>query len=119
MRLDFDRGTDSTNPVSVYEAVERGQALVNRPVKMIMAGVGAIGAFLLFVLDLGPVGFFVMLSAPFVAWIWWSYAAPRWRHWALTRGADPDNLQKAAERARLLWPRGHFLERTEFPFKGA
>ena len=38
--------------------------------------------------------------------------------WALGRGAHPDFLQELAQREWLVWPRGHFFERTEFRGRG-
>ena len=53
-----------------------------------------------------------------LGWLWWSYSVPRWREWALKQpGINPDELQKAAEAATLVWPKGHFFEKTEFKTK--
>jgi hypothetical protein len=53
-----------------------------------------------------------------LSWLWWSYSVPRWREWALKQpGINPDELQKAAEVATLVWPKGHFFEKTEFKTK--
>ena len=119
MRLDFERGADPSIPLTVRAAVDRGHAIVNRPVKVIMGLVMAIGALLAFVLHLETLGYLVIIAAPFVAWIWWSDAVPRWRSWALGRGVNADELQAVAQREKLVWPRGHFFEKTEFPFKGS
>ena len=118
MILDFDRGTDPTRPLDVNVAISRGLSLVNRPVLTIMLIQAVIGALVAWVFDHPVVGYSLAFSAPLVAWLWWSYAAPRWRYWALQRGVDAEELQEAAEQANLLWPRGHFFEKTEFPFKG-
>jgi hypothetical protein len=50
---------------------------------------------------------FVLASA------WWSVMVTFWRQWATRRGVDPDELQWRGERATLLWPRGHLLEKAE------
>lgn len=59
-------------------------------------------------LGLFPVAFLV-------AWLIWSYLAPRWRLWALQHVNDATGpmVQHAAAEWRLLWPTGSFLERTE------
>lgn len=50
-----------------------------------------------------------------LGWLWWSYSIPKWRKWALKQPSiDPDELQKAAEAVTLVWPKGHFFEKTEF-----
>jgi len=82
---------------------------------LVMAG----GALLAFVFRREALGFILVIAAPFIAWIWWSYAVPRWRSWALARGVDSDELQAVAQREKLVWPRGHIFERTEFPFKAS
>ena len=45
-----------------------------------------------------------------VAWPWWSVTVPRWRHWALARGADPQRLQELAQSTYLVWRRGSVFE---------
>ncbi len=49
-----------------------------------------------------------------IAWPYWSFAIPRWRQWALRRGADADELQRRAQAVGLVWRRGSVFERTEF-----
>jgi hypothetical protein len=49
-----------------------------------------------------------------LAWVWWSVNVTLWRRWASRRGVDADELQWRGEEASLLWPRGHWFERTEF-----
>jgi len=51
-------------------------------------------------------------------WLWWSYSVPRWREWALKQpGVTSDELQKAAEAAMIVWPKGNFFEKTEFKIR--
>ena len=52
-------------------------------------------------------------AATLVGVAWWSLLVPRWRSWALRSGLDPAELQRAAFRTGLVWPKGHFMERTE------
>ncbi len=47
------------------------------------------------------------------AWLWWSLNVPRWRLWSYRRVEDLARLQRQAVEAGLLWPAGHFFERTE------
>lgn len=49
-----------------------------------------------------------------IAWVWWSFAAPRWRLWAYQRAGDLLNLERLAVANRLVWPVSHPLTRTEF-----
>jgi len=59
----------------------------------------------------------LLAAAPaFVAaWLWWSLATPRWRLWALANldDASGDDFRREAVRQRLLWPAGHWFERSE------
>jgi hypothetical protein len=57
----------------------------------------------------------LLLMLGFVlAWAWWSINVTLWRRWASSRGVDADELQWRGQEASLLWPRGHWFERTEF-----
>jgi hypothetical protein len=46
--------------------------------------------------------------------VYWSFAIPRWRRWALRRGAPAEELQRLAVAANLVWQKGSIFERTEF-----
>jgi len=73
-------------------------------------------ASLQYVLDVrDPVFSAISLVAGFViAWLWWSVGVSIWRSWALRTGMTSDEVQWRGEDATLLWPKGHFFERTEF-----
>ncbi len=49
-----------------------------------------------------------------IAWGWWSVNVSLWRRWAEQIGIDADELQYEGESSSILWPRGHFFERTEY-----
>jgi hypothetical protein len=90
-------------------AVRIGLLAVNGPILILLAlpyvllsGRGGVWA---------PIGVVLGFVA---AWLYWSIAIPRWREWALRRGADPDELQHRAEKVGLVWKRGSVFERTEF-----
>ena len=119
MNLNFDYGTDVRDPISIDSAIQRGRSLVVMRVYTIMGAMGAFAMLAAGVTGSRTLGFALLALGFLAGWLWWSYAVPRWRHWALRRGANPDELQRAGERAKLLWPRGHFLEKTEFPFRGS
>ncbi|WP_374581150.1 hypothetical protein [Pseudoduganella sp.] len=90
-----------------------GQLLVNGPVAALLVGpVLVMQAF--FAVE-PPLPQFAALGAGFVlAWCWWSLAVHRWRIWARAKGMSAAEVQRYGEAARLLWPRGHFFERTEW-----
>ncbi|MBV8757600.1 MAG: hypothetical protein JO257_10005 [Deltaproteobacteria bacterium] len=49
-----------------------------------------------------------------VGWLAWSFLVPRWRDWVEDQGLAPDDVYPLALRSYLVWPRGSFIERTEF-----
>ncbi len=49
-----------------------------------------------------------------IAWAWWSVNVSLWRRWAKKNGVDINELQYEGESSSILWPRGHFFERTEY-----
>lgn len=97
-----------------YDRITRaGQLLVNGPVVPLMIGPLMVMQTC-FTIE-PPLPQFAALGAGFVlAWSWWSVAVYRWRIWAKTKGMSPAEVQRYGEAARLLWPRGHFFERTEW-----
>jgi hypothetical protein len=52
-----------------------------------------------------------------VGWLWWSIAITRWRIWAYTHVRNIHELVEAAVAEKLIYPSGHFLERTEIRSK--
>ncbi len=111
---DFDAGVPATRPLSVRAAVDRGHAVINRRVAQFMGVLFTVGTVIGVLAGRSYDGLVAVLSAPFVAWVWWSYATPRWRAWAHARGVDPVELQRVAEAEKLVWPVGHFFQYTEF-----
>jgi hypothetical protein len=53
----------------------------------------------------------ILLVLP--AWLWWSYATPKWRIWALQNVDDWHVLEEAAIQKRLIWPRTSIFNLTE------
>jgi hypothetical protein len=67
-----------------------------------------------------PSGFEMLLALSFfclgfaLAWSWWSLMVPQWRLWAWARVENHASLKAKAIQAGLIWPDGHFFEKTEF-----
>ncbi len=58
--------------------------------------------------------FFPAFLLSFVGgWLAWSLLVPKWRLWAYERVHDIAELKRQAVAAQLIWPEGHFFERTE------
>jgi hypothetical protein len=107
------RSTDPhAQPLSAEKAVILGHLVVTGPVMLFLLG-GPLLGFLLF----GILGVALGFPSFVVAWLWWSFTVLRWRRWARRRGADPDRTQRLGELTGLVWPKGFFLEQTEFRLK--
>lgn len=96
--------------MSAAKAVVVGHLVVSVPVLAIVAVVG-LGGYVWLALPGLLIGGLVGCG---VAWICWSWTVPKWRRWALSRGASPDRTQRLAAATGLTWPRGWIFERTEF-----
>ena len=99
----------SSTGIGVGKAVLIGHLVVSIPVLIIMFGFAFVGR--IFALKFWLL--FLLLGI-ILAWLWWSFAVPRWRRWALRRGAPADRLQKLAAATGLVWPKGWIFEKTEF-----
>jgi hypothetical protein len=98
--------------VSARKAVWVGALLINGPIIPLMVGPLFIGQRLL--ARTVPVASIALFVLGFVlAWSWWSVGVTLWRGWAARCGVNPSELQYRGESASLLWPRGHFFEKTE------
>jgi hypothetical protein len=98
--------------MSARTAVWAGVILINGPLIPLMVGPLFIGQWLL--ARTVPIASIALLVLGFaLAWSWWSAGVTLWRGWAARRGVDPGELQYRGETASLLWPRGHFFEKTE------
>jgi hypothetical protein len=62
----------------------------------------------------GMLWFFIaFFGGFFLGWLAWSILVPRWRLWAYERVQDISELKNYAVDAKIIWPEGHFFERTE------
>lgn len=100
--------------ISVRRAIWTGKVVVTAPpLAALLAG----AAFFYFyvVTDLSVwVLCLVSVVAPLASgWLWWSFASPRWRVWALERVEDWDGLMAEAVGSGVLCSPGHWVERTE------
>jgi hypothetical protein len=97
----------------VRKAIWIGIAWINAPLLPIMLGPTAAYQELK---PGGPaiIGGLLFLTGFVLAWAWWSVNVSLWRRWAARRGIDPEDLQTQGQSSSLLWPPGHFFERTEF-----
>jgi hypothetical protein len=100
--------------LTVRSAILWGLLWVNGPIFPLLLGVPIL-AFLLAVSWQLP-SIFIWISIPLgflAAWSWWSWTLPKWRLWAISRVDDISHLYRRAIEVGLMWPRGHFFEKTE------
>jgi len=105
-----DASSSDGQGLSAAKAIVVGHLLVTGPVLAIIGVVG-LGGYVWFALTGLLIGGLVGCG---VAWLWWSRTVPKWRRWALSRGASPDRVQRLAAATGLTWPRGWIFGRTEF-----
>ncbi len=116
--------TTHMQPVSVEDAITRGHRFVNYPVWVLLAAPAVL------IVGFGPrldeffgvnlagklqVAFFVVCFV--AAWVWWSFAVPKWRLWAYERVSDIAELKRQAVAQKLVWPDGSIFEKTEIKSK--
>ena len=127
MALNFGIGLPADRPLTARTAVWRGHCFITAPVFLIMFGLWALALRLLRLAPKGPgpsvigvvaIAAALVIGPPALAWVWWAYATPRWRRWALGQGVDPGELQARAQAQNLVWPKGHVFEKTEFRSRG-
>lgn len=90
-----------------------GAIAVNGPLIPLMIGPLALLQHVFDIHD--PLASSLCLALGFVvAWAWWSVGVTVWRWWATSRrGMSPGEAQWRGEGALILWPKGHFFEKTE------
>jgi hypothetical protein len=99
---------DTRVPLGPGRAVAIGHAVISLPSVVVLLGISWL------TWEHSPVG---ALIGVLIAWLWWAFAVPRWRHWALAAGADPNALQRWGQSTGLIWPRGWIFEKTEIPYR--
>ncbi|WGM46380.1 hypothetical protein KOAAANKH_01248 [Brevundimonas sp. NIBR10] len=106
-----------TQTISAKRAVGHGLLTVNGTVMLMMFGPPAIVGVVFWLLGMQDIGgliaLIVIVPSWIGAWIAWSILTPRWRIWAYERVENLDELKGHAVAAGVIWPEGHFLERTE------
>jgi len=102
------------NTVSVDEAIKKGQLNVNVPVFIIQCGLWLL-CVILVKYTTAPVWLAAIIAilAIVFAWLYWSFAITRWRLWAFENVDDVYELERVAVERKLIWPPGHFFEKTE------
>jgi len=108
-----DRALGKVPSKELRKAVWVGIFWINVPVLPLL--VGPLFLWRNTVPTIGLVSASLLLLLGFLAsWAWWSVNVSLWRRWAGRRGLDPEEIQFRGQSASLLWPKGHFFERTEF-----
>jgi hypothetical protein len=98
------------NSVGAGKAVLLGHAVISLPILI----VSVIAMFVGFHVGEVNGAYGGLLIAFVISWVWWSFMVPKWRRWALARGADKRLLHRYAVWSMLEWPHGWLFEKTEF-----
>lgn len=102
----------------IKEAIRKGFWVVNCPVFVLLF------APALIVLNLPEntipsyYGGISLVSGFILGWLWWSYSVPKWRLWAVSYVNDVESLIVEAIESNLMWPPGHFFQKTEINSSG-
>ena len=99
--------------LSVEQAIGQGYLFVNLPVFSCIAIPLLISLILPEKWDTNSFIGFAIIPSILLAWVWWSWALPKWRLWAVKRVDDIELLFNKAIQAQLMWPAGHFFQKTE------
>jgi len=100
----------SMKPPSPILAVIRGHLTVTVPVLMTIVLAACIG----YLVSGRPGTLLGIVIGAILAWPVWSFLVPQWRDWVESQGLAPEDVQGLAAATGLVWPRGSFVERTEF-----
>jgi hypothetical protein len=99
---------------SITKVINRGRIMVNIPVFIAMI----ILPSLTYILNLELKIVLVTCVIGFIlAWGIWSIMITKWKIWAYEKVEDIDLLKRRAIKEKLIWPDGHFFERTEIRSK--
>ncbi len=100
--------------LTVGSAILWGLLWVNGPIFPLLFGVPILAGFIVASWQLSSVFIWISIPVGFLtAWFWWSWTLPKWRLWAITHVNDISHLYRRAVEVGLMWPRGHFFEKTE------
>ena len=112
---------DDSRITSITKALIVGTIWVNLPVFPMMFLVGFLSSLVMtHILSIGtntPASLLILPIGFAGGWLWWSVNVPKWRLWAYERVDDIPTLKRRAVAVGLIWPDGHFFERTEIKSK--
>jgi hypothetical protein len=106
-------GTRTSSHLSASTATWIGVVWINLPVIPWMVAPLALRQFLAGQQQADLIAALLLLFGFACAWAWWSVNVTLWRRWSSRHGIDGAELQLRGQNANILWPKGHFLERTE------
>ncbi len=100
--------------ISSKSAIRKGFLIVNLPLLIIIIGIPIALSYLI-VGNFGDGGIIGKSIVPCIilGWLWWSYTLPKWRLWAVKNVEDIYQLFEDGISAGLMWPVGHFFQKTE------
>lgn len=99
--------------ITVDQAIQRGQQMVNYPIFAIMIIGFGFSIYLVTILKSGWVVLIGFIATFVLSWLWWSYMITKWRVWAFENCRNVHELKRRAINEKLIWPDGSRFEKTE------
>lgn len=102
--------------IKMNKVLNKGQFFINFPVMFVMFGFMGLSYFLneigIISKLLAGIGYLISFI---LGWLVWSLFIAKWRIWAfdLINEKFHADLKNEAIQAKLIWPDGHFFEKTE------
>ena len=100
--------------ISLNKAIEKGLMHITIPQTIFFLIVHFAGLYLMIIKAPDRIVIIVTILGFVFAWMYWSYMITKWRLWAFEVVRNVHTLQHEGERHKLIWPRHHFFEKTEF-----
>ncbi len=102
--------------IELNKALNIGQLFINFPVMIVMFGLSGLSYYLYKIVFISKSVMIAGFVISFIlGWLVWSFAIPKWRIWAFEKTDIKFHrkLKDEAIKAKLIWPDGHFFEKTE------
>jgi len=106
--------------IAFNKVLNKGQVFINFPAMLLMFGLMWLSYHLYKIQFIStPIHIIGCVISFFIGWGFWSLCIAKWRIWAFEEIDETfhHQLKKEAIKAKLIWPDGHFFEKTEIRTK--
>ena len=103
--------------MTAKQAIRTGKKVVNTPIIILMASPLICLLLYAFIENEGEIETFRSLFIAggiglLLSWIYWSFAAAKWLVWAYKKVENKSDLYTRAVKAKLIWRKGHWANKT-------